>query len=73
MPVITLQFAPEDRVQRTTPSGTTYGTVLSTSWESTSGQGRYYIQWDGTAFARPYSDNDLKTEQIVPDGDHQTG
>ncbi|MEU5425801.1 hypothetical protein AB0H73_09355 [Streptomyces olivoreticuli] len=53
MPIITLYFSPKDRVQRDTPSGTSYGTVLSTAWESTSGQGRYYIQWDGSAFARP--------------------
>ncbi|MFF4205611.1 hypothetical protein ACFYZ8_33740 [Streptomyces sp. NPDC001668] len=65
MVTITLHFEPEDRVQRPTPHGKQDGTVRTTSWESTSGMGCYYIQWDGSSIARPYSDSDVTDQQIT--------
>lgn len=62
---ITLQFEPEDRVQRPTTRGEKQGTVRTTSWESTTGMGSYYIQWDGSSIARPYSDTDVADQQIT--------
>jgi hypothetical protein len=62
---ITLQFEPGDRVQRPTTFGEKRGTVRTTSWESTTGMGCYYIQWDGSSIARPYSDTDVADQQIT--------
>jgi hypothetical protein len=62
---ITLHFEPDDRVQRPTAHGPEYGTVRTTSWESTSGMGCYYIQWDGASIARPYSDALVADQQIT--------
>nr|WP_024127477.1 hypothetical protein [Streptomyces sp. F12]AHE40213.1 hypothetical protein pFRL6_126 [Streptomyces sp. F12] len=62
---ITLHFEPQDRVQRPTIHGKQHGTVRTTSWESTSGMGCYYIQWDGSSIARPYSDTDVADQQIT--------
>ncbi|MGW1976632.1 hypothetical protein [Streptomyces sp. NPDC001889] len=64
MPVITLKFAPRDRVQRPGATGPELGTVRTTTWESTDGQGRYYIQWDGLGHARPYTDEKCEAQGI---------
>ncbi|WP_199550322.1 hypothetical protein [Streptomyces sp. N35] len=46
---------PGDRVTRPGPLFPVYGTVLTVGWDPFTGQARYYVHWDGTTHARPYT------------------
>lgn len=64
MPLVFLRFSQGERVRRGGGGDRAeLGTVTHVCWDSSAGAS-YFIQWDGAAFARRYTSDALREQEV---------